>query len=96
LQAWQPDLAKLTAEFHIAFNAATAIIFIGLLDVMARLLEKLLPTRMRENDPSRPRCLDESALETPSLALTDAARNPAHGRSRRNHAARGDDGDDDQ
>src|SRR4029079_6270563 len=30
LQAWQPDLAKLTAEFHIAFNVATAIVFIGL------------------------------------------------------------------
>src|SRR5580692_1059166 len=27
LQAWQPDLARLTAEFHIAFNVATAIIF---------------------------------------------------------------------
>jgi len=26
LQIWQPDLAKLTAEFHIAFNVATAII----------------------------------------------------------------------
>src|SRR6202035_3122483 len=45
LQAWQPDLAKLTAEFHIAFNVATAIIFIGLLDGVARLLEKLLPNR---------------------------------------------------
>src|SRR5277367_6495899 len=50
LQAWQPDLAKLTAEFHIAFNAATAVIFIGLLDVMARVLEKLLPTRVQETD----------------------------------------------
>src|SRR5438874_11345608 len=55
LQAWQPDLAKLTAEFHIAFNIATAIIFIGLLDGMARLLKKLLPNRVQETDPSRPR-----------------------------------------
>ena len=74
LQAWQPNLAKLTAEFHIAFNVAMAIIFIGLLDGMARLLEKLLPNRVQEADPSRPRYLDESALETPSLALADAAR----------------------
>jgi len=74
LQAWQPNLAKLTAEFHIAFNVAMAIIFIGLLDGMARLLEKLLPDRVQEADPSRPRYLDESALETPSLALADAAR----------------------
>jgi phosphate:Na+ symporter len=74
LQAWQPNLAKLTAEFHIAFNVAMAIIFIGLLDGMARLLEKLLPNRVQEADPSRPRYLDESALETPSLAPADAAR----------------------
>jgi phosphate:Na+ symporter len=74
LQPWQPDLAKATAEFHIAFNVATAIIFIGLLDPMAKILKKLLPNRVPEADPSRPRYLDESALETPSLALADAAR----------------------
>ncbi|HEY4986702.1 MAG TPA: Na/Pi cotransporter family protein [Bradyrhizobium sp.] len=78
LQVWQPDLAKATAMFHIAFNAATALIFIGLLDPMARLLETLLPNRLREADPSRPRYLDESALETPSLALADAARETLH------------------
>jgi phosphate:Na+ symporter len=78
LQAWQPDLAKMTAEFHIAFNVATAVIFIGLLDGMAQLLKKLLPNRVEEADPSRPRYLDESALETPSLALADAARETLH------------------
>jgi phosphate:Na+ symporter len=78
LQVWQPDLAKATAMFHIAFNAATALLFIGLLDGMARLLERLLPDRPREADPSRPRYLDESALETPSLALADAARETLH------------------
>ena len=78
LQAWQPDLAKATALFHIAFNVATAILFIGLLDGMARLLKTLLPKRVQEADPSRPRYLDESALETPSLALADAARETLH------------------
>ncbi|TMJ48439.1 MAG: Na/Pi cotransporter family protein [Alphaproteobacteria bacterium] len=74
LQAWQPDLARLTAEFHIAFNLATAILFIGLLDGMAQLLKRLLSDRVQEADPARPRYLEESALETPSLALADAAR----------------------
>jgi phosphate:Na+ symporter len=78
LQVWQPDLAKLTAEFHVAFNLATAIAFIGVLDGLARLLEKLLPNRVQEADPSRPRYLDDSALETPSLALADAARETLH------------------
>ncbi|MGH6741865.1 MAG: Na/Pi cotransporter family protein, partial [Bradyrhizobium sp.] len=78
LHSWQPDMAKMTAEFHIAFNVATAIIFIGLLDSMARLLKKLLPKRVQEANPSRPRYLDDSALETPSLALADAARETLH------------------
>src|SRR5439155_1622403 len=64
--------------FHIAFNVATAALFIGLLDGMARLLKTLLPERVKEADASGPRYLDESALETPSLALADAARETLH------------------
>ncbi|WP_315832625.1 Na/Pi cotransporter family protein [Bradyrhizobium prioriisuperbiae] len=71
---WQPDMAKLTAQFHVVFNVATALAFIGLLDPIAALLVKLFPERQLATDPSKPRYLDESALETPSLALTDAAR----------------------
>src|SRR3954452_17546357 len=78
LQAWQPDLAKLTAAFHIAFNVAMAVLFIGLLDGLATLLRKAFPDRPQETDPSQPRYLDESALETPSLALADAARETLH------------------
>ena len=74
MQPLQPDLAKLTAWFHIAFNLATAILFIGVLDALSRLLTWLLPDRVQEADPARARYLDESALETPSLALADAAR----------------------
>jgi phosphate:Na+ symporter len=74
MHAWQPDLARMIAAFHIAFNVGTAVIFIGLLDTMSRLLTRLLPDRVQEADPARPRYLDESALETPSLALADAAR----------------------
>jgi phosphate:Na+ symporter len=78
LPGFQPDLAKATALFHIAFNLATAVLFIGLLDPMAKLLKALLPKRTQATDPLRPRYLDESALETPSLALADAARETLH------------------
>src|SRR6201996_885901 len=78
LDSWQPDLAKMTAAFHTLFNIATAIVFIGVLDHMAALLKKLLPNRVQDTDPSLPRYLDESALETPSLALADAAREALH------------------
>lgn len=74
MHAWQPDPAKMIAAFHIAFNVGMAVIFIGLLDTMSRLLTRLLPDRVQETDPARPRYLDETALETPSLALADAAR----------------------
>src|SRR3954453_13588172 len=75
---WQPDPAKTTAAFHTAFNVGTAILFIGVLDGLARPLKVMLPKRVQETDPSRPRYLDESALETPSLALADAARETLH------------------
>src|ERR1700760_980917 len=78
LEGWEPDLAKMKAAFHPLFNLATAVIFIGVLDNMAALLKKLLPNRVQETDPSQPRYLDESALETPSLALADAARETLH------------------
>lgn len=77
-QAWQPDLAKMTALFHIAFNVATALIFIGVLDGIAALMTWLFPARVQTVDPMQPRYLDESALATPSLALTDAARETLH------------------
>ncbi|MGC2774638.1 MAG: Na/Pi cotransporter family protein [Bradyrhizobium sp.] len=74
LQLWQPDLSKLTAQFHMAFNIGTALAFIGLLGGMEKLLTRLFPDRPAEIDPAKPRYLDETALETPSLALADAAR----------------------
>ena len=72
--ALQPDMAKMTAEFHMAFNVALALIFIGLLDPLAWLLERLLPERKQAADASLPRYLDEAAIDTPSLAIPNAAR----------------------
>ena len=74
LSRLQPDASRMTAEFHIAFNVVTALVFIGLLDPLSSLLERLFPKRKVVNDPSIPRYLDESLLEAPSLALADAAR----------------------
>jgi phosphate:Na+ symporter len=64
----------MTAEFHFGFNVVLAAIFLPLLDPVATLLTKLLPERKTALDPSVPRYLDESALDTPSLALANAAR----------------------
>jgi phosphate:Na+ symporter len=74
LHALQPDTAKLTAEFHMLFNVALAALFIGLLDLVASLLVRLLPEKKRADDASVPRYLDDAALQTPPLALANAAR----------------------
>ncbi len=73
LRAVQPDMAKMTAEFHIAFNVTLAAVFIGALDPLAWLLERVFPARKPAADPSAPRYLDERLLEAPSLALADAS-----------------------
>ena len=97
LRAWQPDAAKLTAEFHMLFNVALAAIFIGPLDIVAQLLVRVLPGKRRPDDASEPRYLDETALETPPLALANAAsRDVAHGRHSRDDAARCHDRDHEQ
>ena len=72
--AFQPNTAKMTAEFHLLFNVALAAIFIGFLDPVAALLVRVLPERKQTEDASVPRYLDEAALETPPLALANAAR----------------------
>jgi phosphate:Na+ symporter len=74
----QPDASKMTAEFHIAFNVALALVFIGVLGPLARVLKKMFPDRARAADPLAPRYLDDNALDTPSLALSDAARETLH------------------
>jgi phosphate:Na+ symporter len=77
-RGFEPNMARMTAEFHVAFNVVLALVFIGLLDPLAWLLVKVFPTRKPTADPAAPRYLDESALETPSLALADAARETLH------------------
>jgi phosphate:Na+ symporter len=74
LTALQPDVAKMTAEFHMLFNVALAAIFIAPLDAVAWLLVRILPERKLPADPSVPRYLDETAVDTPSLAISNAAR----------------------
>jgi phosphate:Na+ symporter len=76
--AVQPDVSKMTASFHVAFNVVLAVVFLALLDPLAKLLEKAFPARASVADTNAPRYLDPAALDTPSLALTDAARETLH------------------
>jgi phosphate:Na+ symporter len=68
------DDGALVVYFHLAFNLALAAGFLFLTEPVARLAERLMPDRPDEDDPSKPRYLDPSALTTPALAIGCAAR----------------------
>ncbi len=65
---------RMGADFHTAFNLALAVLFLGPLNAFARILERVLPERKTLADPGLPVYLDESAIDTPALALASAAR----------------------
>ena len=77
LQAWVPSVHQQVVVFHLVFNLALAGLFAGFTRVLARALERWLraePAPAR----SRPQHLDASALTTPSLAISCAAREALH------------------
>jgi phosphate:Na+ symporter len=64
------DTPRQIANAHTIFNIANTLLFIGLTAQFARLVEWLVPDRpLEEEELARPRYLDDSLLETPSLAL---------------------------
>lgn len=73
---WQfdPDPVASVVNFHIAFNVALAVIFVGLLSPAARLLTRIMPDRQKAHDPAQPLYLEEAVLDAPYLALTNASR----------------------
>ena len=70
----EPDAGRAVADFHTGFNIVLALLFFPLLKPFARLLVRLLPARVDTADPAQPMYLDWAARETPSIALTGAAR----------------------
>jgi phosphate:Na+ symporter len=69
-----PNPGRAVADFHTAFNVVMALLFFPLLKPFAKMLVRLLPTRVDTADPSRPIYLDWAARETPTIALAGAAR----------------------
>jgi phosphate:Na+ symporter len=66
--------ARQVANFHTVFNVALAVAFIGLLDPLARLCARLIPTVSTVADPGAPQYLNPAVVKSPSLALADATR----------------------
>ena len=64
--------------FHLVFNLIVALVCIGLTEHVARAVEKILPEPSQPASSSRPHHLDSTALATPSLAISCAAREALH------------------
>ncbi len=77
LQQWVGEVHQQVVVFHLLFNTALALLFIGLTGPMARLVGHLLP-QPPPSPSDRPRHLDPVALATPSLAISCAAREALH------------------
>jgi phosphate:Na+ symporter len=73
--AWlDPDPQRLVVNFHTAFNLLLAGSLIAFTGPVARLAERLLPDDPQKAAAAQARNLDPAALETPALALANAAR----------------------
>ena len=74
LSVFGADAGRLAANFHTGFNLAVAAVFIAFLPPLARLLIRALPAKPVPEDPGKPLYLDAAALQSPPVALANAAR----------------------
>jgi len=74
LMQFQSGADRQVLNFHVLFNVALGVGFIGLIGPVARLTTRMLPDRVQPDDPSKPRYLNAAATETPAVALANAAR----------------------
>jgi phosphate:Na+ symporter len=70
--------ATMVVLFHLSFNLLVAVLFVGVTRPMANLVALWLPKPDRSVVNGRPHHLDPSALATPSLAISCAAREALH------------------
>jgi phosphate:Na+ symporter len=72
------DAGTVVVLFHLSFNLIVAVVFIGLTQVIGRWVSQWLPKPDKSMVAGRPHHLDPSALATPSLAISCAAREALH------------------
>ncbi|WP_096666464.1 Na/Pi cotransporter family protein [Polaromonas sp. AET17H-212] len=73
------ETATTVVLFHLMFNVLVGLVFITSTQVVARWVEKLLPRPVKGGAAGgRPHHLDPTALATPSLAISCAAREALH------------------
>ena len=70
----QDDPQQLVVQFHLLFNIVLAIAFIRFTERFASITERWLPAPRPTDAVGQPKYLDPVALDTPALALGNAAR----------------------
>ena len=70
----EPSPARMAVNFHTLFSIVAAIVFLPLIDPVARLCRRLLPNKAVAEDPAATRHLDPNVLDTPTEALACALR----------------------
>lgn len=70
----EPEAGRQVANFHTAFNLALAALFIWFIHPIGRLCTRIFPDHAAGEETARPRYLDRGALESPAVAIANAAR----------------------
>lgn len=68
------DAKSMVVNFHLAFNVLIALLFIQFTGTVSKLVEAMLPAPPVSDLPGQPKHLDPTALNTPALAIGNAAR----------------------
>jgi phosphate:Na+ symporter len=74
LSLLEPSAARVAVNFHSLFSLVAAFIFLPLIEPVATLCRRLLPSKPVADDPGKPRHLDPNVLDTPAEALACALR----------------------
>lgn len=68
------DISGKIALTHLLFNICLAAAFAPLVKPLAVLIQKILPAKKKDEEEFKPKYLDETALDTPTLAFAQAKR----------------------
>ena len=74
LAQFEDSAIRQVVTFHTAFNLTIALVFIFLVPTVARISARLMPIDDGADILERPHFLDSSAIDTPAVALSCAAR----------------------
>ena len=70
----EADATRQLVNFHLLFNLGLALLFLPLVGQAGRLIKELVPDRIDDEASLKPRYLDRSALDSPTVALSHALR----------------------